>query len=191
MIPQTRTPVPRWTANVICMQESPPRKQFLAYCSSPFMRLAEHLTALGSALGASTVCLDGEHPTRSVPALHGCEGLWSYEYGHACHECTHRQAVTLVSRLTFLTFFACSILGVTHGLSRSSSRSSRPSSKKSLSSDPVADADRFRPPPALATSIESLGMGFFVLSTPSPYHLHEGKSNKWTMVERGWETQGS
>ena len=35
------------------------------------------------ALGASTVCLIGENPTCSVPALQGCEGLWSYDYGHA------------------------------------------------------------------------------------------------------------
>ena len=32
---------------------------------------------------AMSVCLVGENPTCSVPALQGCEGLWSYEYGHA------------------------------------------------------------------------------------------------------------
>ena len=31
---------------VIHTQESPPHKRFLVGCSSPFMRLAEHLTAL-------------------------------------------------------------------------------------------------------------------------------------------------
>ena len=31
---------------VIHMQENPPQKRFLAGCSSPFMRLAKHLTAL-------------------------------------------------------------------------------------------------------------------------------------------------
>ena len=34
-------------------------------------------------LGASNVCLVGENPTCSVPASLGCEGLWSYDYGHA------------------------------------------------------------------------------------------------------------
>ena len=32
---------------------------------------------------AIDVCLVGENPTCSVPALQGCEGLWSYDYGHA------------------------------------------------------------------------------------------------------------
>ena len=48
--------------------------------SSPFMRLAERLTFLFFALGASDVCLVCENPTcSSVPALWGCEGLWSYD----------------------------------------------------------------------------------------------------------------
>ena len=34
-------------------------------------------------LGSSTVCLVGESPTCSVPALWGCEGLWSLGYGRA------------------------------------------------------------------------------------------------------------
>ena len=55
-------------SRVIHMQESPPHKRFLVGCSSPFMRLAQHLTAL-RALGASDVCLVGENPTCSVPAL--------------------------------------------------------------------------------------------------------------------------
>ena len=67
---------------IIHTQESPPHKRFWAGCSSPFMRLAEHLTAL-LALGASDVCLVGENPTYSAPALQGCEGLWPYDYGHA------------------------------------------------------------------------------------------------------------
>ena len=54
---------------------------------SPFVRLAEHLT-LRLALGASMACLVGENPTCSVPPLQGCEGLWSYDYGHAWHEYT-------------------------------------------------------------------------------------------------------
>ena len=31
---------------VINMQETPPQKRFVVGCSSPFVRLAEHLTAL-------------------------------------------------------------------------------------------------------------------------------------------------
>ena len=34
------------------------------------------------ALGASNGCLVGGNPTCSVPALKGCEGLWSYDYCH-------------------------------------------------------------------------------------------------------------
>ena len=51
------------------IHEYPPRSpftRFLGGCSSPFMRLAEHLTALRG--GASNVCLVGENPTCSVPA---------------------------------------------------------------------------------------------------------------------------
>ena len=60
---------------------SPPHKWFLVGCSSPFMRLAEHLMAIG----ARNVYLVGENPTCFVPALWECEGLhplWSYDYGH-------------------------------------------------------------------------------------------------------------
>ena len=54
---------------VIHMQESPPHKRFLVGCSSPFIRLAEHLS-FRFALGASNDCyLIGENPTCSVPAL--------------------------------------------------------------------------------------------------------------------------
>ena len=45
----------------------PSCERFLEGCSSPFMRLAERITAL-FALGASNVCLVGENPTCSVPA---------------------------------------------------------------------------------------------------------------------------
>ena len=48
-------------------------------CSPPSMRLTN--TSRRFALGASDVCLVGENPTCSVPALQGCEGLWSYRYG--------------------------------------------------------------------------------------------------------------
>ena len=43
-------------------------KRFLVGCIPPFMRLAGHLT-FRFALGASNVCLVGENPTCSVPAL--------------------------------------------------------------------------------------------------------------------------
>ena len=46
------------------------------------MRLAEQLT-FRVALGASDVCLVDENQTCSVPALKGCVGLWSYDYGRA------------------------------------------------------------------------------------------------------------
>ena len=39
-------------------------------------------------LGASNACLVGENPTCSVPAYKGCEGLWSYDCGHAQTEYT-------------------------------------------------------------------------------------------------------
>ena len=52
---------------VIYMQDGPPQKRFFVGCSSPFTRLAN--TSRLFALGASDVCLVGEHPTRSVPAL--------------------------------------------------------------------------------------------------------------------------
>ena len=48
----------------------------------PFMRHAKYVT-FRFALGASDVCLVRENPTCSVPALQGCEGLRSYDYGHA------------------------------------------------------------------------------------------------------------
>ena len=72
------------------MQDGPPHNRFLVpmqlahpACDSP-----NTLTALRSRLVASNICLVGENPTCSVPALQGCEGLRSYDYGHASHECT-------------------------------------------------------------------------------------------------------
>ena len=67
---------------VIHTKESPPHKRLVVGRSSPFMQLAEHLTA-PLARGTSDVCLIGENPMGSFPALEGCEGLWSYDYGHA------------------------------------------------------------------------------------------------------------
>ena len=61
------------------------------------MRLAQHLT-FRFALGASDVCLVGEMPTCSVPALLGCEGLWSYDYGYARISTLHPHGVGLCSR---------------------------------------------------------------------------------------------
>ena len=56
---------------VIHMQENPPQKAvILVGCSSPlFMRLARTPHVSLRALGASNVCLVGENPTCSVPAL--------------------------------------------------------------------------------------------------------------------------
>ena len=64
---------------VIHMQESPPHNKVLDRMQlTRAMRLAEHLTAL-RALVQAHVCLVGENPTCSVPALQGCEGLWPYD----------------------------------------------------------------------------------------------------------------
>ena len=58
------------------IQGSPSHKRFLVGCSSPFMRLAERPTALRA---GCKQCLgwSDKKPTCSVPALWGCEGLWS------------------------------------------------------------------------------------------------------------------
>ena len=47
------------------MQESPPHRRFLVECSSRFIRLAEHLTALHV---WCNLYLVGKHPTCPVPA---------------------------------------------------------------------------------------------------------------------------
>ena len=49
------------------MCRRPSYERFLEECSSPFMRLAEHLTLL-RAWCKQHVCLDDENPTCSVPA---------------------------------------------------------------------------------------------------------------------------
>ena len=41
-----------------------------------------------SRLVHTIVCFVGKNPTCSVPEFQGCESLWSYDYGHAWHECT-------------------------------------------------------------------------------------------------------
>ena len=56
-----------------------PYKRFLVGCSAPFMRLAQHLTAL-RAWCKQCSCLVGKSPTCSVLALQGFEGIWSYDY---------------------------------------------------------------------------------------------------------------
>ena len=57
-------------------------------------------TSRRSALGASKIFLVDENPTYSVPALWGYKGLWSYDYGHACHEFTpSRTSMMVLSRL--------------------------------------------------------------------------------------------
>ena len=64
---------------VIHTQESPPQKRFLVGCGSPLMRLAQHLTFCFALDTNNICCLVGDNPTCSVPALSGCEGLWSYD----------------------------------------------------------------------------------------------------------------
>ena len=52
---------------VIHMQESPPRKRFLLRCSSPIMRLAEHIGALRA---WCKQCLPSSVKTRRAPSWH-------------------------------------------------------------------------------------------------------------------------
>ena len=56
------------------------KKRDHASCPSSLCHI---LTGVFFPLDASNVCLFGENPTCSVPALQGCEALWSYDYGHA------------------------------------------------------------------------------------------------------------
>ena len=51
------------------MQENPPQKRFLVGCSSPFMRLAQHLTALRAWCKQCNVCLWSVE-TRRAPSRH-------------------------------------------------------------------------------------------------------------------------
>ena len=69
----------------IHMQESPPHKRFSAGCSSPFMRLAEHLTRR-FVFSASNACLIGKQPHALRPVIVGMRGSVVYDYGHAWHE---------------------------------------------------------------------------------------------------------
>ena len=66
---------------------SPSYERFLEGWSSPFMRLAEHRTAL-RAWYKHCRPLVGENPTCPVPTEWGCEGLWPYDYGHEHTEYT-------------------------------------------------------------------------------------------------------
>ena len=71
---------------VIHMQESPPQKRFLVGCSSPFMRLTQHLTVLRA---WCNVFLVGAKPDVLSPGIVGMRGpLWSYGYDYAWHEYT-------------------------------------------------------------------------------------------------------
>ena len=52
------------------------------------MQLALHATrrtpySASRLMLSSDVCLVGEYPMCTFPTLQGCEGLWSYDYGHA------------------------------------------------------------------------------------------------------------
>ena len=53
---------------VIRIQDTPPLNRFLVGCSSPFMRLVQHLTALRKAWCKK--CLPGQPKTRSAPSRH-------------------------------------------------------------------------------------------------------------------------
>ena len=53
---------------VIYMQESLPQTRFIVFCSSPVMRLAPS-TSPRFAVDARNICLVGENPMCSVPAL--------------------------------------------------------------------------------------------------------------------------
>ena len=69
---------------VIHMQE-----RFLLGCISPFMPSCDSPnTSQRFALGEGDVCLVGQNPTCSVPALQGCEGLRSYDHSIERHEYT-------------------------------------------------------------------------------------------------------
>ena len=65
------------------MPKSASQVVLVAGCNSPFMSLAEYLTAL---FVLAMFCLVGENPTRSVHAFYGSEGLCSYGYGYAWNE---------------------------------------------------------------------------------------------------------
>ena len=66
-------------------QASPPRKRFSLGCNSPFMRLAEYLTAVLRLVPAMSAW-SAKNTTCSVPPLYKCEGLWSCDHGHHCSE---------------------------------------------------------------------------------------------------------
>ena len=59
------------------------------------------------ALGASNVCLIGEKPRYSVPEVQGCEGLWSYDYGHAWHEYLPHRCYCCYRGCYCFLFFLC------------------------------------------------------------------------------------
>ena len=68
--------------SVAVQLESPPHERFLVGCSSPFVRLAEQLH------GASRLVLaisgwSVKNTDVLLPGIVECEGLWSYDYGHA------------------------------------------------------------------------------------------------------------
>ena len=69
-------------------RDSASQVTFTRGCSSPFRRLAQHLAALRALSEQSNVCLVGENPICSVPALRGCEGLWLYIPGIQLRPCT-------------------------------------------------------------------------------------------------------
>ena len=88
-------PAGRWSLHLPFQR--PPHEWFLARKSSPFVRLAQHHTALRAWCNKNNVCLVGENTTCSISALQACAGLWSYDYGHAWHEGTAPLVCTLAA----------------------------------------------------------------------------------------------
>ena len=73
-------PVQSTLVNHIHCKKSPPHKKRLFYGRMELTLHATRQTPHGAclALGAINVRLVGENGTCSVPALKGCEGLWTY-----------------------------------------------------------------------------------------------------------------
>ena len=69
---------------VIHMQESPPQKRFFVGCSSPFMRLAQHLTALRGWWKQSLP--HRRKPDVLRPSIVECEGLLQGNTTTAMHD---------------------------------------------------------------------------------------------------------
>ena len=92
-----------------CHPYASPRQKRFSVKSAAHPSCASPSTSRRFVLGASNVCLVGENPTCSVPALWGCEALCSYDYSHACHEYTtpfswRRRCLSTLCWLTALLY---------------------------------------------------------------------------------------